>query len=265
MIAAWWYVARVIEFSRVSKTYAAASGPSVTNLSLTIGDGVFQILAGPSGCGKTTTLNMLNRLIERDAGSIRIDGRDIRDEDPVALRRRIGYAFQEAGLFPHMTVAENIAITPRLLGWNAAECDARVDELLTLIRLPDISDRFPRQLSGGQRQRVALARALAARPKILLLDEPFGALDPLTRDEIADDYRRIHDELHLTTVMVTHDMTEALLLGDRIAVMRDGSIAQIGTPQELMAKPADDFVARMIATPQRRAKRLAAAMGENAP
>ena len=255
----------MIEFSDVSKTYPASSEPSVTNLSLTIGDGVFQILAGPSGCGKTTTLNMLNRLIERDAGTIRIDGRDIRDEDPVALRRRIGYAFQEAGLFPHMTVAENVAITPRLLGWNAAEQTARVDELLTLIRLPNIAHRFPRELSGGQRQRVALARALAARPKILLLDEPFGALDPLTRDEIADDYRRIHDELHLTTVMVTHDMTEALLLGDRIAVMRDGSIAQIGTPQELMAKPADDFVARMIATPQRRAKRLAAAIRENAP
>ncbi|HEX3897330.1 MAG TPA: ATP-binding cassette domain-containing protein [Rudaea sp.] len=255
----------MIEFSEVSKTYAASNGPSVTNLSLTIGDGVFQILAGPSGCGKTTTLNMLNRLIERDAGTIRIDGRDIRDEDPVALRRRIGYAFQEAGLFPHMTVSENIAITPRLLGWNTLEQRARVDELLTLIRLPDIARRFPRELSGGQRQRVALARALAARPKILLLDEPFGALDPLTRDELADDYRRIHDELHLTTVMVTHDMTEALLLGDRIAVMRDGTIAQIGTPQELMANPADDFVARMIATPQRRAKRLAAAMGENAP
>src|ERR1700722_572570 len=148
MIAAWWYVARVIEFSRVSKTYAAASGPSVTNLSLTIGDGVFQILAGPSGCGKTTTLNMLNRLIERDAGSIRIDGRDIRDEDPVALRRRIGYAFQEAGLFPHMTVAENIAITPRLLGWNSAEQKKRVEELLALIRLPNIADRFSRDLSG---------------------------------------------------------------------------------------------------------------------
>ena len=255
----------MIEFSGVSKTYETASEPSVRDLSLTIGDGDFQILAGPSGCGKTTTLNMLNRLIERDAGTIRIDGRDIRDENPVALRRRIGYAFQEAGLFPHMTVAENIAITPRLLGWNAAQQTARVDELLTLIRLPDIAHRFPRALSGGQRQRVALARALAARPKILLLDEPFGALDPLTRDEIADDYRRIHDELHLTTVMVTHDMTEALLLGDRIAVMRNGSIAQIGTPQELMAKPADDFVARMIATPQRRATRLAAAMNKNAP
>ena len=201
----------------------------------------------------------------RDAGTIRIDGRDIRDEDPVALRRRIGYAFQEAGLFPHMTVAENIAITPRLLGWNVTDQKARVDELLKLIRLPDIANRFPRELSGGQRQRVALAHALAARPKILLLDEPFGALDPLTRDEIADDYRRIHDELHLTTVMVTHDMTEALLLGDRIAVMRDGSIAQIGTQQELMAKPADDFVARMLATPQRRAQRLAAAMRENTP
>ena len=254
----------MIEFSGVCKTYAASSEPSVTNLSLTIGDGVFQILAGPSGCGKTTTLNMLNRLIERDAGTIRIDGRDIRDEHPVALRRRIGYAFQEAGLFPHMTVAENIAITPRLLGWNATEQKARVDELLKLIRLPDIAHRFPRELSGGQRQRVALARALAARPKILLLDEPFGALDPLTRDEIADDYRRIHDELHLTTVMVTHDMTEALLLGDRIAVMRGGSIVQIGAPQELMAKPADDFVARMIATPQRRAQRLAAAMSGKA-
>ena len=152
-----------------------------------------------------------------------------------------------------------------MLGWNATQQAARIDELLKLIRLPDFAHRFPRELSGGQRQRVALARALAARPKILLLDEPFGALDPLTRDEIADDYRRIHDELHLTTVMVTHDMTEALLLGDRIAVMRDGSIVQIGTPQELTAKPADDFVARMIATPQRRAKRLAAAMRENAP
>jgi osmoprotectant transport system ATP-binding protein len=255
----------VIEFSGVSKTYATASEPSVTQLSLTIGDGAFQILAGPSGCGKTTTLTMLNRLIERDAGTIRIDGRDICDDDPVALRRRIGYAFQEAGLFPHMTVAENIAVTPRLLGWSVADQSARVAELLALIRLPDIARRLPRELSGGQRQRVALARALAARPKILLLDEPFGALDPLTRDEIADDYRRIHDELHLTTVMVTHDMTEALLLADRIAVMRDGSIVQVGTPQELTAKPADEFVARMIATPQRRAQRLAATMSGRAP
>jgi osmoprotectant transport system ATP-binding protein len=254
----------VIEFSGVSKTYPASSEPSVTNLSLTIGDGAFQILAGPSGCGKTTTLNMLNRLIERDAGTIRIDGRDIRDDDPVTLRRRIGYAFQEAGLFPHMTVAENIAITPRLLGWNSAKQKKRVEELLALIRLPNIADRFSRELSGGQRQRVALARALAARPKILLLDEPFGALDPLTRDEIADDYRRIHDELKLTTVMVTHDMTEALLLGDRIAVMRDGSLVQVGTPQELVANPADAFVERMIATPQRRAHRLAAAMSGRA-
>jgi osmoprotectant transport system ATP-binding protein len=255
----------VIEFRNVSKTYAASSAPSVTNLSLTIGDGVFQILAGPSGCGKTTTLNMLNRLVERDAGTICIDGRDIRDDDSVALRRRIGYAFQEAGLFPHMTVAENIAITPRLLGWSVAQRATRVDELLSLIRLPDIAGRLPRELSGGQRQRVALARALAARwPRVVLLDEPFGALDPLTRDEIADDYRRIHDELHLTTVMVTHDMTEALLLGDRIAVMRDGSIVQVGTPQELVAKPADEFVERMIATPQRRAKRLAETMSGHA-
>jgi len=161
-----------------------------------------------------------------------------------------------------MTVAQNIAITPRLLGWPKAEIAARVHELLALVRLEDprFASRLPRELSGGQRQRVALARALAARPKIMLLDEPFGALDPLTRDEIADDYRRIHDLLGLTTVMVTHDMTEALLLADRIGVMREGALVQIGTPRQLLDAPADGFVAAMINTPKRRAQRLAEAL-----
>jgi osmoprotectant transport system ATP-binding protein len=258
---------RVIEILDVSKNYAGAPAPSVRGLSLTVADGEFLALIGPSGCGKTTTLNMLNRLVEADQGTIRIGGRDIRGEDPVRLRRGIGYVFQEAGLFPHMSVAENIAITPRLLGWPGAEIAARVGELLDLVRLnrEQFAGRLPAQLSGGQRQRVALARALAARPSLMLLDEPFGALDPLTRDDVAQDYRRIHDMLGLTTVMVTHDMTEALLLADRIAVMRAGSLVQTGTPRELMTRPADDFVAQMIATPRRRADRLAAAMAEPRP
>jgi osmoprotectant transport system ATP-binding protein len=253
----------VIEILNVSKTYLDAVSPSVSGLSLTVEDGEFLVLIGPSGCGKTTTLNMLNRLSEPSGGSVRINGHDIHDDDPVSLRRRIGYVFQEAGLFPHMTVAENIAITPRLLGWPSAEIATRVSDLLALVQLETarFADRLPAQLSGGQRQRVALARALAARPRIMLLDEPFGALDPLTRDEIAEDYRKIHDRLGLTTVMVTHDMTETLLLADRIAVMRAGVLVQVGTPRELATQPANNFVARMIATPRRHAERLAAALG----
>jgi osmoprotectant transport system ATP-binding protein len=251
----------VIEFVDVSKSYAAV--PAVADLSLRIAEKEFFVLIGPSGCGKTTTLNMLNRLVVPSEGHIRIDGEDIRDEDPTFLRRRMGYVFQEAGLFPHMTVAENIGVTPRLLDWDWAKIAERVTELLALVRLDPTSfrDRLPRALSGGQRQRVALARALAARPSIMLLDEPFGALDPVTRDEVADDYRAIHDELGLTTVMVTHDMTEALLLADRIGVMRAGALAQVAAPAELAAHPANDFVARMIETPMRRAERLSAALG----
>jgi osmoprotectant transport system ATP-binding protein len=252
----------VIEFRDISRTYPGASAASVQGLSLSVADGEFLVLIGPSGCGKTTTLGMINRLAEPDSGSIRIDGRDIRDDDPVALRRRIGLVFQDAGLFPHMTVAQNIAITPRLLGWDAAQIAGPVAELLQLVRLDGarFGERLPRELSGGQRQRVALARALAARPAIMLLDEPFGALDPITRDEVAEDYRAIHDRLGLTTVMVTHDMTEALLLADRIGVMREGALVQIGTPRQLLDAPADDFVAAMIDTPKRRAHRLAEAL-----
>jgi len=250
----------VIEFVDVSKTYATAS--AVDHLSLRVAEKEFFVLIGPSGCGKTTTLNMLNRLVEPTAGHIRIGSEDIRDVVPAALRRRMGYVFQEAGLFPHMTVAENVGVTPRLLDWEPAKIAERVMELLTLVRLESdgFRGRLPRELSGGQRQRVALARALAARPRIMLLDEPFGALDPLTRDEVADDYRAIHGELGLTTVMVTHDMTEALLLADRIGVMRAGALVQVASPAELVAHPADGFVARMIETPMRRAERLSAAL-----
>jgi osmoprotectant transport system ATP-binding protein len=254
--------ARVIEILDVSKRYATGGHAALHGLSLRIAEGEFLALIGPSGCGKTTTLGLINRLVEPTEGAVRIGGRDIAASDPADLRRGIGYVFQEAGLFPHLTVSGNIAMTPRLLGWPLAKIAPRVTELLDLVRLDParFAGRMPHELSGGQRQRVALARALAARSPILLLDEPFGALDPLTRDEVAQDVKRIHGELGLTTVMVTHDMTEALLLADRIAVMRDGRLAQLGTPRELVAHPADDFVSTMLETPRRRAAALAAAL-----
>ncbi|HEY4987545.1 MAG TPA: ATP-binding cassette domain-containing protein [Bradyrhizobium sp.] len=228
-------------------------------LNLCIADGEFVALIGDSGSGKTTTLNMINRLIEPSGGKILIEGADARASDPVILRRQMGYVLQGAGLFPHLTVGENVGITPRLLGRPKAEIAARVNELLTLVRMEpsEYRERFPAALSGGQAQRVALARALAAKPHIMLMDEPFGALDPLIRDDLADDYRRIHNELHLTTVFVTHDMTEAMMLADRIAVMRDGTLVQFGTPNELLSEPADDLVKQLIETPRTRARRLA--------
>lgn len=252
----------MIEILDVSKTYGGQGGKGVSALTLNVAQGEFLVLIGPSGSGKTTTLNMINRLIDRDGGVIRIEGRDVSQTDPVTLRRGIGYVFQEAGLFPHMTVAQNIAVTPLLLGWDRRQTDARVSELLRLVRLDPQAyrQRLPRGLSGGERQRVALARALAGRPHILLLDEPFGALDPVTREAVAADVRHIHQNLGLTTVMVTHDMTEALLLADRVAVMREGTLVQTGTPQELARHPADPFVAELIETPRRRARALAMAL-----
>jgi len=252
----------LIELQDISKTYADSGAPSVRALSFTAGDGEFLVVIGESGSGKTTTLNMINRLIEPSGGRILVDGDDVLGQDAVGLRRRMGYVFQGAGLFPHMTVAENIAVTPMLLGWPRAQIDTRVDELLDLVRLPpsEYRTRLPKELSGGQQQRVALARALAARPKIMLMDEPFGALDPIIRDDLAEDYRRIHATLGLTTIFVTHDMTEAMLLGDRIAVMKDGALLQIGTPNELLAAPADDFVRSLVETPKKRARRLAEAL-----
>ncbi|HEX3810464.1 MAG TPA: ATP-binding cassette domain-containing protein [Rhizomicrobium sp.] len=251
----------MIELDRLSKRFA--DGPfAVRDVSLSVAQGEFLVLIGESGSGKTTTLNMINRLTEPTSGRILIDGRDIRDADPVTVRRQMGFVFQEVGLFPHMTVEENIAITPRLLGWPQNDIAARVRELLELVKLDgaDAAQRFPAQLSGGQRQRAGLARALAAKPRLMLMDEPFGALDALIRDELAADYRAIHDSLGLTTILVTHDMTEAFLLADRIAVMRDGALLQVASPKDLAANPANDFVRAMIDIPRQRAKRLAAAM-----
>ena len=252
----------MIEIVNLSKAYAGSGAQAIQGLNLAVARGEFLVLIGPSGSGKTTTLNMVNRLVEPDGGEIRIEDHNILDSDPVQLRRGIGYVFQEAGLFPHMTVAENIAITPRLLGWDEARIEARVQELLTLVRLEEgaFGMRLPQELSGGQRQRVALARALAARPSILLLDEPFGALDPVTREAVAADVRDIHQQLGLTTLMVTHDMTEALLLADRIAVMREGRLVQVASPRELVAHPADGFVSELIETPRRQARALAGAL-----
>jgi osmoprotectant transport system ATP-binding protein len=251
--------APLIEILNLSKAYAGSGTQAVAGFNLSVPEGEFLVLIGPSGSGKTTTLNMVNRLVEPDGGEIRIEGHNVLDSDPVLLRRGIGYVFQEAGLFPHMTVAENIGVTPRLLGWDRTRIEARVHELLALVQLEEgaFGGRYPQELSGGQRQRVAIARALAARPHILLLDEPFGALDPVTRESVAADVRHIHERLGLTTLMVTHDMTEALLMADRIAVMRDGHLVQVGTPRELVAHPADDFVAQLIETPRRRARALA--------
>ena len=252
----------MIEIVNLSKAYAGSGARAIAGLTLSVAQGEFLVLIGPSGSGKTTTLNMINRLVEPDGGEIRIEGRNILDSDPVQLRRGIGYVFQGAGLFPHMTVAENIAVTPRLLGWEEARIEARVQELLALVRLDEgaFGPRLPAELSGGQRLRVALARALAARPNILLLDEPFGALDPVTREAVAADVRDIHHRLGLTTLMVTHDMTEALLLADRIAVMRDGQLVQVATPRQLVAHPADAFVAELMETPRRQARALAGAL-----
>jgi osmoprotectant transport system ATP-binding protein len=251
----------MIQLESLTKQFGEGT-PAVRGVSLRVDDGEFLVLIGESGSGKTTTLNMINRLTEPTSGRVLIDGEDVRAGDAVSTRRKMGFVFQEVGLFPHMTVGENIGITPRLLGWPVGEIDARVHELLALVQLENtgIAKRFPAQLSGGQRQRVGLARALAARPKIMLMDEPFGALDALIRDELAADYRAIHAKLGLTTILVTHDMTEAFLLADRIAVMRDGELLQVATPKELAAAPANDFVKRLIEIPRQRAEKLARAM-----
>jgi osmoprotectant transport system ATP-binding protein len=246
-----------IAFSHVGKSFDGGQVKAVDDVSLEVAEGEFLAIVGGSGSGKTTLLRLANRLIEADTGSIRIEGEDVRAADPVALRRRIGYVFQSGGLFPHMSVADNIGITPKLLGLPVAEIASRVDELLDLVRLDraQYRDRFPHELSGGQRQRVGVARALAAQPKIVLMDEPFGALDPLTRDALGDDYRALHKKFGLTTVMITHDMTEAILLADRIAVMRAGRLLAQGTPTDL-SESSDSYVGELLRTPRRQAERL---------
>ncbi len=248
--------APAISFERVGKTYDGQG--ALADVSLSVAAREFVAVVGPSGAGKTTLLRLINRLAEASEGVVRVEGEDVRAVDPVELRRRLGYVFQNIGLFPHMTVAENIAITPRLLGWDTARRAARVDELIDLVRLDRARhrDRFPHQLAGGERQRVGVARALAARPSIVLMDEPFGALDPLTRDAIGQDFRRLHDALGLTTVMITHDTLEAVLLADRIVVMRGGAVIADGAPRMLMGEDADPYVRELMQTPRRQAERL---------
>jgi osmoprotectant transport system ATP-binding protein len=247
----------LIAYTHVAKTFDGGRVVAVDDVSLDVAEGEFLAIVGGSGSGKTTLLRLANRLIEADGGSITVEGEDVSRADPIGLRRRIGYVFQSGALFPHMTVADNIGVTPKLLGWPAAEISARVDELLDLVRLDRAGyrDRMPHELSGGQRQRVGVVRALAAKPRIVLMDEPFGALDPLTRDALGDDYRELHRKLGLTTVMITHDMTEAILLADRIAVMRGGKLLARGTPAELAAS-GDAYVGELLRTPRRQAERL---------
>jgi osmoprotectant transport system ATP-binding protein len=249
----------VIRLSGISKVYANAAQPAVRCVDLECETGTLTVLVGESGCGKTTTLKMINRLIEPSEGSIFIEGRNALEIDPVALRRRIGYVFQGIGLFPHYTIGANVGVVPGLLGWDTQRIARRIDELLELVGLPadDYRDRFPRELSGGQQQRVGVARALAAGPAVLLMDEPFGAVDPITRDGLRSELRRIQRSLELTVLLVTHDMTEALLLADRIAFMQGGRLLAVGTPAELVADPPDDYVRTLLETPKRQAEQVA--------
>jgi len=247
-----------IVFDRVTKRYEGRDQAAVENLSLTIPAGEICVLVGPSGAGKTTAMKLVNRLIELDEGDITIDGTSIRDQDVVELRRGIGYVIQQVGLFPHMTIAENIATVPRLLGWPKVRTKERTVELLDLVGLEqDYASRYPAQLSGGQRQRVGLARALAVDPPLMLMDEPFGALDPITRDRLQLEFLRLHEEVRKTVIFVTHDIDEAIKLGDRIAILREGGhLAQYDVPDRILAHPADEFVERFVGA-DRGLKRLA--------
>ena len=238
-----------IVFDRVTKRYPGRAEPAVSELTLTVPAGEICCLVGPSGAGKTTAMKLVNRLIDFDEGEITLGGRSVRALDLTDLRRGIGYVIQQVGLFPHMTVADNVATVPRLLGWPKERIAARVDELLDLVDLPavDYRKRFPSQLSGGERQRVGLARALAADPPAMLMDEPFGALDPITRARLQHELLRIQNEVRKTIIFVTHDIDEAILLGDRIAILREGGVlAQYDTPERILEHPADEFVERFI-------------------
>ncbi|NLG68540.1 MAG: betaine/proline/choline family ABC transporter ATP-binding protein [Firmicutes bacterium] len=238
----------LIQLEHVTKRYPGSERPVVHDLSLSIEAGQFCVLVGPSGCGKTTTLRMINRLVEPTEGVVRVDGQDVREVDPIQLRRRIGYVIQEVGLFPHMTIADNVATVPVELRWPRERIAQRVDELLRLVGLPpeEYRHRYPSALSGGQRQRVGVARALAADPPILLMDEPFGALDPINRARLQNEFLQLQRRLRKTIVFVTHDIDEAIKMGDRIAVMRRGRLVQYSTPDELLRAPADAFVEGLV-------------------
>ncbi|MFB6673669.1 ABC transporter ATP-binding protein [Streptomyces sp. NPDC056390] len=240
-----------IVFDAATKTYAGSADPAVDALSLTVPAGEICVLLGASGCGKTTALTLVNRLTELTSGDIRIDGRSIRDQDVIELRRSIGYVIQQAGLFPHMTIEENIATVPQVLGWKHSRTADRVRELLELVGLPhkEYADRYPAQLSGGQRQRVGIARALAADPPIMLMDEPFGALDPVTREHMQDEFLRLHEQVRKTTLFVSHDIDEAVRMGDRVAILaKGGRLLQYDSPERILREPADNYVARFVGT-----------------
>ncbi len=242
-------VSSMIRLEQVSKTYPGTKEPAVEALTLDVPEGEVLVLVGPSGCGKSTTLRLINRMIEPTGGRIFFDGRDVTKVDPDELRRHIGYVIQQIGLFPHRTIADNVAVVPRMLGWDKAKTTKRVDELLDMVGLdPSLyRGRYPKELSGGQAQRVGVARALGADPPVLLMDEPFGAIDPITRDRLQNEFLRVQDELRKTIVFVTHDIDEAIKMGDRIAILRQRSvIAQYDTPQRILALPIDDFVQDFI-------------------
>ncbi|MGI6878672.1 ABC transporter ATP-binding protein [Microbacterium sp. gxy059] len=239
----------LIRFDRVSKVYPGAARPAVAELSMDIPDGALVSLVGPSGCGKTTTMKMVNRLVDPSSGTISLGGSDIGGLDQVALRRRIGYVIQQVGLLPHRTIADNVATVPKLLGWSRADIRSRVGELLDLVGVPEseFGSRYPSQLSGGQAQRVGVARALAANPDVMLMDEPFGAIDPITRIELQDELLRIQREMRKTILFVTHDIDEAVKMSDRIAVFdRSATLAQFAEPDEVLRRPATDFVERFV-------------------
>ena len=248
----------MIDLEALTKSFPGAPRPAVDRLTLTIPGGEVCVLIGPSGCGKTTTMRMINRMIEPDAGTISVEGRNVLHIDPVELRRSIGYVIQQVGLFPHWSIADNIATVPRLLGWDPTRTSARVDELLSLVGMEpeQYRQRFPRELSGGQKQRVGVARALAADPPVMLMDEPFGALDPITRARLQAEFLRILRGLKKTIVFVTHDIDEAIKMGDRIAIMKDGQLVQYDTPEAILARPVDAFVDEFVGS-DRALKRLA--------
>ena len=244
--------ASTVEFRHVTKVYGArqsARGGAVNDLSLLVPAGEICVLVGPSGCGKTTSLKMVNRLVEPTSGQVLIDGQDVKASEITALRRRIGYVIQQIGLFPHQTIADNVATVPRLLGWPRERVRQRVDELLDMIGLDpsQVRGRYPAQLSGGERQRIGVARAMAAEPPVMLMDEPFGAVDPIVRERLQNEFLRLHRRLGMTVLFVTHDIDEAIKMGNRVAVLEQGGrLAQYAPPTELLLHPASDFVARFV-------------------
>jgi osmoprotectant transport system ATP-binding protein len=238
----------MIRLESITKTFPGQEEAAVDGLSLEVPEGEIAVFVGPSGCGKRTTMKMINRIIEPTSGRIFLEGEDVTNVKPDELRRRMGYVIQQIGLFPHMTIADNIATVPKMLGWGKGEISDRTDELLDMVGIDrSYRSRYPKELSGGQRQRIGVARAMAADPPVMLMDEPFGAIDPINRENLQDEFLRLQEEINKTIVFVTHDIDEAIKMGDRIAILRQGGrIAQYDTPEQVLTDPADDFVGEFI-------------------